>query len=290
MSRLPKILMYHSIHRLANDPNQLCTSPERFEAQMLYLKQCGLRGVSMRELRKATSTGDTKGLVGLTFDDGYEDFLHSAVPIMERLGFSATVFVVANMLGEQSSWKSVHEPIPRLKVLEAEELREISARGMEVGSHSMTHVMLCGLDSELLEREVNDSCCVLSEALGETVKGFPIRHTKVAIIGAGTRGEFREGDQMCCAWIEEGLVNAGYTCDEQTAKLVKRWSGVPVDAFLGSKSVEYLTRSGQESNLNFILEHIDDVNAVFTLKNNEITSVPVSTRASQESRQPSRAA
>ena len=95
---------------------------------------------------------------------------------------------------------------------------------------------------------------------------------------------------MYCAWIAEGLVNAGYTCDEQTAKLVKRWSGVPVDAFLGSKSVEYLTRSGQMSDLHFILEHIDDVNAVFALKNNEITSVPVSTRALQESRQPSRAA
>jgi peptidoglycan/xylan/chitin deacetylase (PgdA/CDA1 family) len=172
MSRQPKMLMYHSIRRMANDPNQLCTSPERFEAQMLYLKQCGLRGVSMRELHKAMSTGDTKGLVGLTFDDGYEDFLQSAVPVMERLGFSATVFVVANMLGGQSSWKSVYEPIPGLKVLEAEELREISARGMEVGSHSMTHVLLCDLDPELLEREVNDSRRVLSEALGETVIGF----------------------------------------------------------------------------------------------------------------------
>jgi 2-phosphosulfolactate phosphatase len=122
------------------------------------------------------------------------------------------------------------------------------------------------------------------------VRFLAARHAKVAIIGAGTRGEFREEDQMCCAWIAEGLVNAGYTCDEQTAKLMKRWSGVPVDAFLGSKSVEYLTRSGQMSDLHFILEHIDDVNAVFALKNNEITSVPVSTRALQESRQPSRAA
>src|SRR5215212_7233415 len=135
MSRQPKVLMYHSIRHLASDPNQLCTSPERFEAQMLYLKQCGLRGVSMRELCRATSIGDIKGLVGLTFDDGYEDFLHIAVPVMERLGFSATVFVVANMLGEESSWKSVYEPMPQLKVLGAEELRELSARGMEIGSH-----------------------------------------------------------------------------------------------------------------------------------------------------------
>ncbi len=126
----------------------------------------------MGELRRATSIGDIKGLVGLTFDDGYEDFLHTAVPVMERLGFSATLFVVASLLGKESSWKGIREPMPRFRVLGAEHLREVSARGMEVGAHSMTHVMLPGLESELLEREVNGSRRVLSEILGETVEGF----------------------------------------------------------------------------------------------------------------------
>ena len=49
----------------------------------------------MRELSRAMTTGDTKRLVGLTFDDGYEDFLSTALPILEAVGFSATVFVVA---------------------------------------------------------------------------------------------------------------------------------------------------------------------------------------------------
>src|SRR5215471_6166363 len=35
-------------------------------------------------------------------------------------------------------------------------------------------------------------------------------HPKVAVIGAGTKGEFREEDQLCCAWIAEGLLAAGY--------------------------------------------------------------------------------
>ena len=103
------------------------------------------------------------------------------------------------------------------------------------------------------------------------VRFLAAHHARVAIIGAGTRGEFREEDQMCCAWIAKGLMNAGYEpCGEQTAKLVERWSGAPVDAFLGSKSVEYLTSTGQLSDLNFNLEHIDDVDAVFPLRNGEI--------------------
>jgi len=170
---------------------------------MLYLKQCGLRGVSMGELRRATNMGETEGLVGITFDDGYEDLLHSAVPVMERLGFSATVFVVANMLGEESSWKSVYEPMPQLKVLGAEELRELSARGMEIGSHSMTHVMLSGLESELLEREVNDSRRVLSEVLGETVEGFsyPYGGLDSAAVQAVRQAEYAYACSVK-SWIE----------------------------------------------------------------------------------------
>ena len=104
------------------------------------------------------------------------------------------------------------------------------------------------------------------------VRFLSAHHPKVAVIGAGTRGEFREEDQMCCAWIAEGLIHAGYrTADEQTSKLVERWSGAPVDAFLDSNSVEYLTSTDQLSDLYFILEHVDDVDAVFALENDEIT-------------------
>jgi 2-phosphosulfolactate phosphatase len=107
------------------------------------------------------------------------------------------------------------------------------------------------------------------------VRFLEARHPKVAVIGAGTRLEFREEDQMCCAWIAEGLVSAGYRPrGEQTARLVERWKNAPVDAFCGSKSVEYLTSTGQLSDLDFILAHIDDVSAAFTLKNGEITHVP----------------
>ena len=35
------------------------------------------------------------------------------------------------------------------------------------------------------------------------------RFRKIAVIGAGTRDEFREEDQMCCAWIAGLLMEAG---------------------------------------------------------------------------------
>ena len=55
--------------------------------------------------------------------------------------------------------------------------------------------------------------------------------SNVAVIGAGSRGEFREEDQMCCAWVAERLMQFGYAPrDRNTLDLVRRWSGKPVDA------------------------------------------------------------
>lgn len=168
----PKILMYHSICSPQDNPNRIFTSPELFEAHMRYLKRRNLRGVSMRELLRAESMGNAKGLVGLTFDDGYEDFLQNAVPVLERFGFSATVFVVVGMLGEENSWEFRGDPRPRMNLLGVDGIREVAARGMEVGSHSMTHPKLLGLESGLLNEEVSGSRRVLSEVLGEPVDGF----------------------------------------------------------------------------------------------------------------------
>jgi peptidoglycan/xylan/chitin deacetylase (PgdA/CDA1 family) len=72
--------MYHAITTLGHDPNMLSTTPDRFEAQMSYLERRKLRGVSMRELHHAMTVNGARDLVGLTFDDGYKDFLYTALP------------------------------------------------------------------------------------------------------------------------------------------------------------------------------------------------------------------
>jgi peptidoglycan/xylan/chitin deacetylase (PgdA/CDA1 family) len=164
--------MYHAVCSLPENPNRISTSPEMFEAHMRYLRRRKLRGVSMRELLRAERAGNAKGLIGLTFDDGYENFLEHALPVLERFGFSATVFVVAGMLGGENDWEFRFDPRPQMRLLTVEGVREVAARGMEVGSHSMSHPKLSSLDPEMLEEEVNGSRRVLGEVLGEAVDGF----------------------------------------------------------------------------------------------------------------------
>jgi 2-phosphosulfolactate phosphatase len=84
----------------------------------------------------------------------------------------------------------------------------------------------------------------------------------VAVIGAGSRSEFREEDEMCCAWIAERLLDSGYQArDRGTLDIVKRWSKQPADAWINNKSASYLKTSGQVADLDFILEHVGDLGA-----------------------------
>jgi peptidoglycan/xylan/chitin deacetylase (PgdA/CDA1 family) len=168
MTRWPPVLMYHAVTHVPDDPNDVCVSPERFEAQMLHLQRRGLRGVTMKELTRAVRRGSARGLVGLTFDDGYEDFLHTALPVLEEFGFTATVFVLGGMLGGENSW----DEGPRIRLLDAGGVREAAARGAEIGAHGMRHLSLPGLDPQSLHEEVEAGRRILGEVLGGPVEGF----------------------------------------------------------------------------------------------------------------------
>jgi 2-phosphosulfolactate phosphatase len=104
-----------------------------------------------------------------------------------------------------------------------------------------------------------------------TVRYLIGRYDRIAVVGAPTRGEFREEDQLCCAWIADGLMKAGYNeLNEKTIEIVKQWRRKGVEECAKGKSAEYLRKSGQERDLFFILNHVNDLNAVFRVKQGEI--------------------
>src|SRR5487761_414714 len=89
-SAMPMVLMYHSVAPYEEDPYGITVSPARFERQMRWLRRRGLRGVSMSALLTAWRAGRSRGLIGLTFDDGYADFVEYALPVLSRYGLGAT--------------------------------------------------------------------------------------------------------------------------------------------------------------------------------------------------------
>ncbi len=167
---VPWIAMYHSVGDCSDDPYRVTVSPGRLDQQLGALRRRGLRGVGVAELLTARARGAGAGLVGLTFDDGYADFVSAALPLLRRHGFGATLYVLPGRLGGDNAW----DPLgPRKPLLDAAGIREAAAAdGIEIGSHGLTHLDLTRVDDDTLRAEIADSRAALSELVGAHVPGF----------------------------------------------------------------------------------------------------------------------
>jgi peptidoglycan/xylan/chitin deacetylase (PgdA/CDA1 family) len=88
--------MYHRVISGVTDPWGLCVSPENFNQHLQVLRRF-YRLVTLSQL----ATGHTiqSRMVALTFDDGYADNFHHALPLLTRNNVPATFFLTSGMLG-----------------------------------------------------------------------------------------------------------------------------------------------------------------------------------------------
>jgi peptidoglycan/xylan/chitin deacetylase (PgdA/CDA1 family) len=155
-------LMYHELEVAGR---KLCQSEpgyvryilslETFRSQMQFLSQSGFRGVNVSEAIQYSSEPS----VCITFDDGCETDLISAVPVLREFGFHATFYVTAGFLG-------------RPGYLSPEQLRHLDCQGFEIGCHSMTHAYLSDLTEPELKREVADAKTQIEQILGHAIEHF----------------------------------------------------------------------------------------------------------------------
>jgi peptidoglycan/xylan/chitin deacetylase (PgdA/CDA1 family) len=147
-------------------------------------------------LLAARRHGTDRGLVGLTFDDGYSDFFEHALPVLTRLRFTATVFVIADLLGGANYWD---QPGPHKPLMTVKEIRHIAACGMEIGSHSRRHVSLTSITPDDLTAEVSGSRTMLQEVSGQQISGFcyPYGHVDAPAVDAVRAAGYHYG---CAIW------------------------------------------------------------------------------------------
>ncbi len=200
---VPLILMYHAVARVPADPNMLSVPPERFAEQMSWLAERGLRGVSIGALIEAMRAGRPRGLVGITFDDGYASVLDNALPVLHRHGFGATVFVISDRLGGRNDWDEGTD----WPLLSAAGVNELASTGLEIGSHSASHVRLAGLEPAELARQVSQSRAELTELLGGEVAGFAYPY---GVMDAAARQAVHEAGYSYACAVEAPRHALGY--------------------------------------------------------------------------------
>ena len=164
------ILMYHQVD--AEPPKGspmrgLVVPPKTFARQMAALSALGFVGKSMGDLMPYLK-GESQGKVfGITFDDGYENNLRCALPVLKRYGFSSTCYIVANQVGKTNGW-DLERGVKQVPLMTALELQAWVDAGQEVGSHTLNHANLAQSSPQEQAVEIAQSKIALEAMVRQT--------------------------------------------------------------------------------------------------------------------------
>jgi peptidoglycan/xylan/chitin deacetylase (PgdA/CDA1 family) len=148
----------------------LTVAPSSFAWQMKMLRLMGYTGLSMRELEPYL-TGEKRGrVVGITFDDGYQNNLKHALPILKANGFTGTCYGVSRMVGGTNSWDA--GKVAEKPLMSQSDWRAWHAAGMDVGSHTQDHAKLTELPPDEARQQITQSKRELEHMLEAEVRHF----------------------------------------------------------------------------------------------------------------------
>ena len=159
VDRLP-VLMYHSIV----DPptggrDQAGTAfyqvnPAQFSVHLELIASMGFQPITFKTLASGNMLPERPIII--TFDDGFDDNFHRALPLLNEFGFKGVFFVVSGNV-DSPGW------------LKAGQVRELACSGMEIGSHGVTHRYLSSLPHSALLDEL-----LISKEHLESITGQPV--------------------------------------------------------------------------------------------------------------------
>lgn len=155
-----RVLMYHMVreHLPKNESkfNRLRVTPKNFEKQILWLAKNGYKSYFLSELNSQNLPPKS---VVITFDDGYRDNLTNALPVLQKYGFKANIFIVVNRFDKNwasdKDLKISSDELNAEEMLSHEEVKTLLDSGLiEIGSHTLNHANLPSLSESEKEREI----------------------------------------------------------------------------------------------------------------------------------------
>ena len=152
------ILFYHNV---GEENHKSFSTTDDFKYQMNFLYKRKLKGVDCDKLN------DNKLNFGITFDDGYEDNLINALPVLKKFNFTATCFIVPDLIGKTNLWDSM-----QFKLMDKVQIKDWLNAGMSIGSHSSSHLDLTKINHDQALIEIGDSKKILEDMFDVQINNF----------------------------------------------------------------------------------------------------------------------
>jgi peptidoglycan/xylan/chitin deacetylase (PgdA/CDA1 family) len=220
------ILLYHRVADLEHDPQLLAVSPKNFSEHMRILSDSHWIFPVSLEAKVNLIKGQhfIHHAIAVTFDDGYADNLHNALPRLEACLVPATFFItVGPIITEQRFYWD--DSIEDCAILTPDELKELDLSvHTEIGSHTCNHRKLSALKQEGQDWELRSSKLWLEQTLGHPIKylSYPF----------GSTGDFNQTTKVAaqCVGYTAAFANTqeNVTTGDMYSiprRIVRNWSG-----------------------------------------------------------------
>lgn len=183
------VLTYHSID---NTGSLLSVTAGVLRSQLAALRAADWRSLTIGQYAAQLQGAprDGRSLL-ITFDDGYRNFADQAAPILAEFGFTATVFVAVDYVGQRPLWllrdaemterlldevgmtrpdrhaiRLSAKALLQDPLMDWDALRGLVAAGFDVQSHSAGHHFLTSLPPAALAEDLLRSRLTLEDRLG----------------------------------------------------------------------------------------------------------------------------
>jgi peptidoglycan/xylan/chitin deacetylase (PgdA/CDA1 family) len=163
--------MYHAFGTGRERASRYVIPARRFRAQMWWLRKRRYNVLSLEEYaahRREHRFPPAKSVV-ITIDDGYLDTDTVARPILQQLGFPATLFLITSRPREGAHGDSGLDERP---VIDLARAGALPGHAIRLGAHTRTHPDLADIDGTALKDEIQGSKDDLEQALGKPVTTF----------------------------------------------------------------------------------------------------------------------
>jgi peptidoglycan/xylan/chitin deacetylase (PgdA/CDA1 family) len=156
-----KFLLYHDLASLCG--GDAARARALFRSQLALVAGWGFTFRSMADFLAGDARGNRD--VVITFDDGGRSFLDCALPVLDEFSATATMFVVAGFPGCKGRG---------IDFLSWDEIAMLQQRGIDIGSHALTHVPLPDIAPAQVEREIVSAAEVFAaHGIAPTTFAYP---------------------------------------------------------------------------------------------------------------------
>jgi peptidoglycan/xylan/chitin deacetylase (PgdA/CDA1 family) len=166
------VLAYHGVEDYPLNDDIFTVTTKQFEEQMRYLKE-KYEVISISDaIKMKIQPDDSIDYVIITFDDGYRNNYHNAVPILQKYGLNACFFLTTGLMSHVPEKAIKTGSVWKFPGMTWNEVKALRAMGFEIGAHTCNHPNLLQIPLDIARNEIIWSKKELEQILGETIEYF----------------------------------------------------------------------------------------------------------------------